>query len=1152
MWNRHFVLCLLLLPAFMSQVIYGQRKKGSKTNLLARKNLQDAMCFIDLVFIVDSSESSKIFLFDKQKDFVGSLSDKIFQLTPVGSLKYDIKLAALQFSSSVQIDPPFSSWKDLQTFKQRVKSMNFIGQGTFSYYAIANATRLLKREGRKDGVKVAVLMTDGIDHPKNPDVQSISEDARTAGILFITIGLSTVVNETKLRLISGDLPSVPILLLNDSTLVDKIQDRLDILFEKKCERKICECEKGDPGDPGPPGTHGNPGIKGERGPKGNTGDAQKGEPGERGPGGIPGYKGEKGERGECGKPGIKGDKGSPGPNGPKGPRGIQQGIAGPPGDPGPKGFQGNKGEPGPPGPYGPPGAPGIGQQGVKGQRGQEGRTGPPGPTGVGEPGQTPNQGPRGPEGPPGERGLPGEGLPGPKGEKGSQGPIGPQGEAGPSIKGDKGDMGPVGPQGLMGIPGIGSQGEQGLQGPIGPPGPQGPPGQGSPGPKGEVGQMGPTGPRGPVGLGVQGPKGEPGSIGLPGQPGVPGEDGAAGKKGEAGLPGARGPEGPPGKGQPGLKGDEGKKGSKGNQGQKGSQGPGGPKGDPGIMGPVGMPGISIPGPPGPKGDRGGPGMPGFKGEPGIAIRGPKGAQGPQGPVGAPGLKGDGYPGVPGPRGIPGPPGSRGLPGVGDTGAKGDPGIRGPPGPPGPQGVGTPGPKGDIGQKGLPGPPGSPGYGLQGIKGEQGPQGFPGPKGMTGHGPPGQKGEHGERGDVGKKGDKGEIGDPGPQGEQGLPGPKGDQGLTKEEIIKLIFEICGCGRKCKETPLELLFVIDSSESVGLKNFQIIKNFVKTLTDRVALDLATTRIGIINYSHKVEEVAHLTQFSSKDDLKRAVDNMQYLGEGTYTATALHAANRMFEAAKPGVKKVALVITDGQTDTRDEKNLTEVVRNARDINVEIFVIGVVKRNDPNFHIFHQEMNLIATDPDSEHVYLFDDFITLEEDTLKQKLFTKSCEDFEAYLFHILGSSPLQPGFGISGEERHESTPEPQKEISESVRVSGAQDREDEPSERTWAASPATTPSPEAATIPGPLLRPPEDQTKGLETRAPSSTLNLEPESFVHKDPRCLEPLQPGNCSEYVVRWYYDKQVNSCARFWFSGCKGSGNRFNSEKECEEICIQG
>lgn len=66
------------------------------------------MCFIDLALLWTALKVPEIFLFDKQKDFVGSLSDKIFQLTPVGSLKYDIKLAALQFSSSVQIDPPFS------------------------------------------------------------------------------------------------------------------------------------------------------------------------------------------------------------------------------------------------------------------------------------------------------------------------------------------------------------------------------------------------------------------------------------------------------------------------------------------------------------------------------------------------------------------------------------------------------------------------------------------------------------------------------------------------------------------------------------------------------------------------------------------------------------------------------------------------------------------------------------------------------------------------------------------------------------------------------------------------------------------------------------------------------------------------------------
>ncbi|KAL6034753.1 hypothetical protein STEG23_012365, partial [Scotinomys teguina] len=475
---------------------------------------------------------------------------------------------------------------------------------------------------------------------------------------------------------------------------------------------------------------------------------------------------------------------------------------------------------------------------------------------------------------------------------------------------------------------------------------------------------------------------------------------------------------------------------------------------------------------------------------------------------------------------------------------GEPGVRGPPGPSGPRGIGTQGPKGDIGQKGLPGPPGPPGYGSQGIKGEQGPQGFPGSKGTVGHGLPGQKGDHGERGDVGKKGEKGEIGEPGSPGKQGLQGPKGDLGLTKEEIIKLIIEICGCGPKCKETPLELVFVIDSSESVGPENFQIIQNFVKTLADRVALDLATARIGIINYSHKVEKLASLKQFSSKDDFKLVVDSMQYLGEGTYTATALQAANDMFKEARPGVKKVALVVTDGQTDSRDKKKLADVVKDANDSNVERFVIGVVKKDDPNFEIFYQEMNLIATDP--EHVYQFDDFFTLQ-DTLKQKLSKKICEDFDSYLIQVFGSSSLQPGFGASGQDLGTSTSKPTKEISELVNVSRDQNEEVEPTVLTEADHLTVLTPPEATSTPEPLLSSPEGT--GSRTRNPN--LVLQSENSLHKDPRCEEALEPGNCGDYVVRWYYEKQVNSCARFWFSGCNGSGNRFHSEKECREACIK-
>jgi hypothetical protein len=38
MRRRDVAFCLLLLPAFMTQAVYGQRKKGPKPNTLARKN----------------------------------------------------------------------------------------------------------------------------------------------------------------------------------------------------------------------------------------------------------------------------------------------------------------------------------------------------------------------------------------------------------------------------------------------------------------------------------------------------------------------------------------------------------------------------------------------------------------------------------------------------------------------------------------------------------------------------------------------------------------------------------------------------------------------------------------------------------------------------------------------------------------------------------------------------------------------------------------------------------------------------------------------------------------------------------------------------------------------------------------------------------
>lgn len=179
--------------------------------------------------------------------------------------------------------------------------------------------------------------------------------------------------------------------------------------------------------------------------------------------------------------------------------------------------------------------------------------------------------------------------------------------------------------------------------------------------------------------------------------------------------------------------------------------------------------------------------------------------------------------------------------------------------------------------------------------------------------------------------------------------------------------------CRFSPLDLVFVIDSSESVGPDNFEIIKDFVNGLIDRVSARPNITHVGIVLYSHMTAVISDLYRPLSRDEVKSAVRRMPYMGEGTYTGSAIHEANQLFRWARPGVRKVALVITDGQVDQRDVVKLEDAVRDAHTSNIEMFVIGVVNQSDPFYESFKRELESIASDPDEEHVHLISDIRTL-----------------------------------------------------------------------------------------------------------------------------------------------------------------------------------
>ncbi|XP_009873379.1 PREDICTED: collagen alpha-3(VI) chain [Apaloderma vittatum] len=199
-------------------------------------------------------------------------------------------------------------------------------------------------------------------------------------------------------------------------------------------------EIGPMGEPGPEGQDGQDGGVGRKGMTGRRGPigvkGTKGSPGQAGPAGEQGMRGPQGPPGQLGTPGIRGEQFFiPGPRAGFGPPGL-------PGERGRIGPLGLKGEPGNPGPKGP-----NGQQGPRGEMGDDGRDGIGGPGPKGRKGERGFVGYPGAKGGPGDRGI--AGGPGPKGNRGRRGNAGDPGTPGQKgevgypgpagLKGDKGE-----------------------------------------------------------------------------------------------------------------------------------------------------------------------------------------------------------------------------------------------------------------------------------------------------------------------------------------------------------------------------------------------------------------------------------------------------------------------------------------------------------------------------------------------------------------------------------------------------------------------------------------------------------------------------------------------------------------------------------------
>ena len=124
-------------------------------------------------------------------------------------------------------------------------------------------------------------------------------------------------------------------------------------------------------------------------------------------------------------------------------------------------------------------------------------------------------------------------------------------------------------------------------------------------------------------------------------------------------------------------------------------------------------------------------------------------------------------------------------------------------------------------------------------------------------------------------------------------------------------------------MDVSIVIDSTKSVGKKNFETLKDFVEDLIDFYDVRQQGTHISIMTYANQPTVHNYLgdSKYYSKESLKKLVNDIpNKLGNPTRTDRALEAVRDDVFTKKngdrSGVNNVMIVLTDGSTHKRSTR--------------------------------------------------------------------------------------------------------------------------------------------------------------------------------------------------------------------------------------------
>lgn len=161
-----------------------------------------------------------------------------------------------------------------------------------------------------------------------------------------------------------------------------------------------------------------------------------------------------------------------------------------------------------------------------------------------------------------------------------------------------------------------------------------------------------------------------------------------------------------------------------------------------------------------------------------------------------------------------------------------------------------------------------------------------------------------------------------------------------------------------------------------------HFVIRLSENFQLGDQAAQVGVVVFGNEADVHIKLGKYDKREEFTEALMSVRYRATTTNTADALElAANEIQSSSRfgPELPGILILFTDGQSN--DPSATAVAAMAAKALGMRILAVGI----GPSINL--NELRGVASDPDSEHVFLIDDFSPLSFASILSPLVRTTC---------------------------------------------------------------------------------------------------------------------------------------------------------------------